>query len=1144
MYRKDPIVSSSPPHPQESHRAPSADSDEQLADDYNTQPTLPVHRVTQPTLPTNGTRSAYFALPSGLTQPTQLLGTPRSQIQVARSSPPSGRYSSPTMSQSQRPYNPMAPPGTYTLLPQPIARPIPIDLTSDDPLVEVDSEEEDTSRSNIKPSRFENRGRAFRVEETPQKRFLDMSSYYYDPNRKRPAAQLPEGTPPQKRSRPAPRQTGPARAMPVADMSFEDIDNPDLLHKVKRLSYLAPTKSVQFLFDTLVAKKGNYSDALEFVTRDSSDDELYLAHPHVALPSTSNQAAHEPRKTAQVNLNAPRKSIHDKFSTLSHVPTTSVVDLTTSPLRPKKKGRLMRGRRDPSPDTQEHTPEYKNSTKRESDDDEGIVISSDSEVGGSASEDGSDDNGNLLNFFNTCTIEAMVDLSSQKESDVRTLLEHRPFTSLAQVENIHVDGRSTDKKKKARKPKVTFGERLVESATTMWRGYQAVDELVKRCKDRGKPIATAMAKWGVNVFGAATDGEVAITSFSDTNDTSSLHDSGIGTPRSSHDSDMDMDTIRRGLATSSRTSLGKSRLLRKPSNMSLDLELKDYQVVGLNWLCLLYKHGISGILADDMGLGKTCQVIAFLSQLKEQNENGPHLIVVPGSTLENWLREFQRFSNGLVVEPYYGSQDSRLIQQDRILKQKSAIDVIVTTYDLAYKKDDNVFLRKCRPETCIYDEGHVLRSSNTQRYKMLMRIPARCRLLLTGTPLQNSLRELVSILNFIMPDMFGDVEDDLQAVFKHKAKVTEADTHGALLSTQRIQRARSMMTPFILRRKKAQVLQHLPKKTCRVEYCELTETQSRLYSTQLERQRQVLLDRAEGKQSNDHANVMMKLRQAAIHPLLFRDRYDDNKIRKMSKACLKEPTFNNSDPSIIYEELELYQDYQCHQLALKYPMALKRFELSDNEWMDSGKVKKLTELLKTFKENGDRTLIFSQFTSVMDILQWVLDSLDISYFRLDGTTPIAERQDMLDQFAEDKSIPVFMLSTKSGGAGINLACANKVIIFDSSFNPQDDIQAENRAHRVGQTREVEVVRLVTKGTVEEQIHALGISKLELDKMVAGEEGAASTKTKNDKLSAAEELGLEAVEDMLMEQLKKGGNVDAKYQFLNGLKKAGLDMSAA
>jgi SWI/SNF-related matrix-associated actin-dependent regulator 1 of chromatin subfamily A len=220
--------------------------------------------------------------------------------------------------------------------------------------------------------------------------------------------------------------------------------------------------------------------------------------------------------------------------------------------------------------------------------------------------------------------------------------------------------------------------------------------------------------------------------------------------------------------------------------------------------------------------------------------------------------------------------------------------------------------------------------------------------------------------------------------------------------------------------------------------------------------------------------------------------------------------------------------------------------------MDSGKVTALLTLLKKYKENGDRALVFSQFTSVMDILSWVFDEHSIDFMRMDGSTPIPERQALMDDFYADESIGVFMISTKSGGAGINLACATKVIIFDSSFNPQDDIQAENRAHRVGQTREVEVVRLVTKGTVEEQIYALGVSKLELDKMVQGEEPEEGTGKKKKgaedaaaKLSKAEEAGIEAVEAMMMRQLEGGGDgkgEDVKDMFKDGLKKAGVNIA--
>jgi SWI/SNF-related matrix-associated actin-dependent regulator 1 of chromatin subfamily A len=1149
MYRPDPILSSSPPR---ARTAEAEESGDEMAP-----------FVTQPTQLVENRRSPFFAAPTG-TQPTLPL-TPKtnrvynpSQVQVIRSSPAVDRQASPAISQARQSQilASMAPPGTYSLLPQPVARPNPIDLTSDDPPVDPDSEEEDYSRgSNIQRSKIE-RERGVRVEETPQKRSFDLSSFAYNAAmaRKRPAdSDSFDAGHNAKKARPLPRQTGPSRAIAIEEpevRSLEDIPDIGMRNKVVRLGAIYPNYSIKQRYDALLKKRGHYDDAsfyLSETTPEDMDGGFLNTLPGVRLDSP--EPVVQPKKTAQRTINVPVKNLADRYMKIAPAaPAYDTPSATVSPEQPRKKGRLMRGRRNRSLSPVSTPPRPQQKPVLPDEDDEAIIIPSDTDSeAGEAEEEDVFDSASLLEFFNTCSVEAMVDLSGHKENDIRAIFENRPFRSLAAIEKIHVDSRQLDKGKKARKPKYTFGERLVESAKDMWNAYETIDQVVKQCEVRGRPMVTSMARWGIDIFGAATEGEVAITSLDDSSEISSTRDSGYQSPRTSHASDSDGEDLRK-LA---HRAAGKQKLLKKPSIMNDDIELKDYQVVGLNWLNLLWQNGISGILADDMGLGKTCQVISFISHLKETGAQGPHLIIVPGSTLENWAREFRHFSDQVNFVLYYGLQNDRNAMQDDIHDgvSRGQVDVIITTYDLAFKKDDNKFLRRCQPQTCIYDEGHVLRNSTTLRYQSLMKIPSRCRLLLTGTPLQNSLQELTSILAFLMPDIFNkeEVKDSVATVFKHKAKVTESDTHDTLLSTQRINRARSMMTPFVLRRKKAQVLKHLPTKTCRVEYCELTPTQKKLYDEQLQRQRQILLDRAAGLNPKEQTNVMMKLRQAAIHPLLFRERYNDKQIRMMSKACLKEDQFALSSADVIFEELQLYQDYQCHSLAIKYPKALGKYQLKQKEWMDSGKVAKLVELLKKFKANGDRTLVFSQFTSVMDILQWVLDDLDIGYFRLDGQTPISERQMMLDQFYEDESIPVFMLSTKSGGAGINLACANKVIIFDSSFNPQDDIQAENRAHRVGQTREVEVVRLVTRGTVEEQIHALGVSKLELDKMVAGEEGAeGATKKKGgkeEKLSAAEAVGIEAVEKMLMEQLEGGEEkADVKELFMDGLKKAGVKIA--
>jgi SWI/SNF-related matrix-associated actin-dependent regulator 1 of chromatin subfamily A len=1068
----------------------------------------------------------------------------------------------------------MAPPGTNFFPPQAVRKPV-VDLTSDDPPVERDPfEEQDGYRSNIPLSKVE-RSSTSRVEETPQKKSFDMSGYAYNNTtqnstastnqRKRPSAGLAGSPNAKKQKVEGHRQGGPSRAMPVDltqddEFTLDDIADADLKRKTSRIQAIYPTRPVKKLFDALVKKKGHFDDACDLLAMDDSDDEL-LKSPQFGIARSNTEAA--PKKsTAQRTLKQPVKNLIDKYSkpTASQVIPAAIASPVSPEVEQPKKRRLIRGRRNVSPSSPEASPArpqpqvQKKAQVIESDEEDindGIVeISDDDSAHGSDERQHTFSETSLLGFFNECSIAAMVDLSGHKEEDIRELFEQRPFASLAAVRKLHVDttqSQTQEKgKKKPRKPRITFGQRLVDSAENMWDAYSTIDAVVKKCENLGKPMVAGMARWGINIFGASTEDGVEVTSLDDNSDASSSRDSGYHTPHS----DAGTSDIRKP---------GRAKLLKQPTIMNKGVVLKDYQVVGLNWLNMLWENKISGILADDMGLGKTCQIVAFLSHLKQVSPGGsPTLVVVPGSTLENWMREFRNFSDTINFTPYYGPQAQRFEHQETILEniRQGECDVIITTYDLTFRNQDNHFLRKCRPKICIYDEGHVLKNANTTRYKSLMRINTQVRILLTGTPLQNSLQELMSILGFLMPDVFygkdSDVPEMLEILFKHKVKVVETDSHSTLLSAQRIQRARTMLTPFILRRKKAQVLKHLPKKTSRVEYCELSETQTELYTQQVEKHRQVLKDRAAGVPNQDHANVMMKLRQAAIHPLLFRHVYTDDKIRKMSKACMKEEYFAASDPDVIFEELQLYQDYQCHQLAMKWPRALKKYELQNHEWMDSGKVTALLTLLKKYKENGDRALVFSQFTSVMDILSWVFDEHSIDFMRMDGSTPIPERQALMDDFYADESIGVFMISTKSGGAGINLACANKVIIFDSSFNPQDDIQAENRAHRVGQTREVEVVRLVTKGTVEEQIYALGVSKLELDKMVQGEEPEEGTGKKKKgaedaaaKLSKAEEAGIEAVEAMMMRQLEGGGDgkgEDVKDMFKDGLKKAGVNIA--
>ena len=726
----------------------------------------------------------------------------------------------------------------------------------------------------------------------------------------------------------------------------------------------------------------------------------------------------------------------------------------------------------------------------------------------------------VLKLLNESTVADLAEITAKPVDNIQFVLDQRPFNDLEEVRAI-VQETLTKAGKKSKKTKA-LGEQLVEECIEVMSGYDAVDELVVKCEKMSAPLQEALKAWGV---GDVKDGELQLMSLDE------AHDSGIGTPASSVADDA---PLQNGTKTKR-----KGKFLGQPENMSKDMTMKDYQLVGLNWLHMLFSKKISCILADDMGLGKTCQIIAYLAQLQLEQVDGVHLIIVPGSTLENWLREFEKFAPDMVVRPYYGLQAERGMLQEQLNAERHSIDAIVTTYDMAVKADDNKFLRKFGPfAVCVYDEAHMLRNPNSDRYTQLTRIGADHKVLLTGTPLQNNLQELIAILAFIMPEMFQEKRDDLNFLFKHKA-TTKDTSSAALLSNERVARARSMMTPFILRRKKQQVLD-LPKKHSRVEYCEMTDTQANYYADLVENAQRIFAEKnAPGAKRNaqttkESSNIIMDLRKAAIHPLLSKRIFNDAKLDKLVTALTKTDEFGDNPPEKIRAYLDGTAaqcvkggDFGLHKFCADpgRPMLHKRFALKKQEWLDAGKVVKFRELIEAYVKNGDRTLVFSQFTTLMDILEEVLETLNIKFLRLDGSTNMADRQDMIDKFYTDETIPVFMLSTRAGGAGINLAAANKVIIFDSGFNPQDDIQAENRAHRVGQEREVEVVRLVTKGTIEEQIHALGESKLVLDERVAGE-GATAADEKQ-----AEKAGAAMVEEMFVQRLKKEESKDEEKEEL-------------
>ncbi|KTB11868.1 ATP-dependent helicase FUN30 [Nakaseomyces glabratus] len=540
----------------------------------------------------------------------------------------------------------------------------------------------------------------------------------------------------------------------------------------------------------------------------------------------------------------------------------------------------------------------------------------------------------------------------------------------------------------------------------------------------------------------------------------------------------------------------------RPKLLNPDVSLKDYQQTGINWLNLLYHNQISCILADDMGLGKTCQVISFLAYLKQIGQPSPHLIVVPSSTLENWLREFQKFCPSLKIEPYYGTQQERADLREILERNDGKYDVIVTTYNLAAgNKYDVSFLKTRNFNVVVYDEGHMLKNSMSERFNKLMRIHANFRLLLTGTPLQNNLKELMSLLEFIMPNLFVSKKESLAAVFKQRAKTSDDNKgHNPLLAQQAITRAKTMMKPFILRRRKDQVLKHLPAKHVRTSYCAMNDTQREIYNREVKlvmEHKQMIRDGTlpEDKkerskiENNSSKNLIMSLRKASIHPLLFRHIYDDAKIDKMCDAILDEPAYaENGNKEYIREDMSFMTDFELHRLCCNFPNTLGDYQLKNDEWMNSGKVDALKKLLDDIiNKKREKVLIFTLFTQVLDILEKVLSTLNYKFLRLDGSTQVNDRQTMIDKFYDDNTIPIFMLSTRAGGFGINLVCANHVIIFDQSFNPHDDRQAADRAHRVGQTKEVTVTTLITKDSIEEKIFQLAKTKLALDSQVSSSE---------------------------------------------------------
>lgn len=473
---------------------------------------------------------------------------------------------------------------------------------------------------------------------------------------------------------------------------------------------------------------------------------------------------------------------------------------------------------------------------------------------------------------------------------------------------------------------------------------------------------------------------------------------------------------------------------RKTSNVCVRFEvspsyvkggpLRDYQIRGLNWLISLYENGVNGILADEMGLGKTLQTIALLGYLKHyRNIPGPHMVLVPKSTLHNWMNEFKRWVPSLRVICFVGDKDVRAaFIRDEMMPGEW--DVCVTSYEMVIK-EKSVF-KKFHWRYLVIDEAHRIKNEKSKLSEIVREFKSTNRLLLTGTPLQNNLHELWALLNFLLPDVFNSA-DDFDSWF---------DTKNCLGDQKLVERLHAVLKPFLLRRIKTDVEKSLPPKKEIKIYLGLSKMQREWYTKILMKDIDVL--NSSGKMDKMRLlNILMQLRKCCNHPYLF----------------------DGAEPGPPYTTDE-------HIVG------------------NSGKMVALDKLLARIKEQGSRVLIFSQMTRLLDILEDYCMWRGYEYSRLDGQTPHEEREEAIDAFnAPNSSKFIFMLSTRAGGLGINLASADVVILYDSDWNPQVDLQAMDRAHRIGQKKPVRVFRLITDNTVEERIVERAEIKLRLDSIV-------------------------------------------------------------
>lgn len=560
--------------------------------------------------------------------------------------------------------------------------------------------------------------------------------------------------------------------------------------------------------------------------------------------------------------------------------------------------------------------------------------------------------------------------------------------------------------------------------------------------------------------------------------------------------------------------------------------LKDYQLDGMEWLITLFENGLNGILADEMGLGKTIQCIAFLTFLMENGIPGPFLVVVPLSTISNWYNELARFAPSLKVLKYTGSKNER-----SALAIDPKYNVVLTSYEISIK--DFAKLNHVSWKYLIVDEGHRLKNNNCTLIKFLKKLDVNNKLLITGTPLQNNLNELWSLLNFILPDIFHDLDlfqqwfnfDELTN-FQEQNNGADDETNRLIemnIQENLVKNLHTILKPFILRRLKKDVISNLPSKKEYIIHISLSKLQKKLYNDALNNRLlfgllEVYLKEYIAynygdlfKVSEIDGYIEKKLAYVSpskrSKPKSFKEaesedefEYDDdtkvsqpdlteNEVLKLPKAKRKQYIFDKLYSRCLKELKNLSLQnlvIQLRNICNSPYIFYEPFEPNSNNdenfmvllLRNSSKFKILDQLLNKLLQQNHKVLIFSQFTKVLDLINDWLNFKNIRVCRLDGSMNQVDREVEIKDFnAKNSKQQVFLLSTRAGGLGINLTASDTVIIFDNDWNPQVDLQAIDRVHRIGQTKPVKIYRFLIKNSIEEILISKSYSKRFLEKII-------------------------------------------------------------